>query len=87
MSVKLLVIVVIVFKRYSSTYCLMQGSLPFVATFKHWNSYLKIRITTFKGVRYRVWSKYKKYNIGVWIWMYMLYTRNWHGILCASTIK
>jgi len=26
MSVKLLVIVIIVFKRYPSTYCLMQGS-------------------------------------------------------------
>jgi len=56
MSIKLLVIIIIVFKRYSSIYCLMQVSLPFVATFKNWNSYLKIRITTFKGVRYRVWS-------------------------------
>jgi len=34
-SVKLLVIVVIVFKRYPSTYCLMQGIIvSFVATFK-----------------------------------------------------
>ena len=45
MSVKLLVIVIIVFKRYSSTYCLMHGSC-FICSFKNLRIfYLKIRIT------------------------------------------
>jgi len=34
MSVKLLVLVVIVFKRYPSTYCLMQGSWFSCSDFK-----------------------------------------------------
>jgi len=45
MSVKLLVIVITVFKHYASTYCLMQGSCSFVATFKIWTFYPKVRIT------------------------------------------
>jgi len=36
MSVNLLVIVIIYFKIYPSTYCLMQGMCSFVATFKIW---------------------------------------------------
>jgi len=42
MSVKLLVVVVIVFMCYPSTYYLMHGSLKFE------KNKLKIRITTFK---------------------------------------
>jgi len=34
-SVKLLIIVIIVFKRYPSTYCLMQGSCFICSDFKH----------------------------------------------------
>jgi len=46
MSVKLFVIVIIVFKRYPSTYCLMQRSyLKRLLKFEHFTS---IRITTFK---------------------------------------
>jgi len=51
MSVKLLVIVITVYKRYPSTYSLMQGSCficTYVSTFKIWIFYFKIRITTFK---------------------------------------
>jgi len=48
MSVTVLVIVIIDFKRYPSTYCLMQGSCFICSDFKHLNIYLKIRITTFK---------------------------------------
>ena len=44
--VELLVVVIIVFKRYPSTYCKVVVS--FVATFKIWTLYLKIRMTTFK---------------------------------------
>ena len=45
-SVKLLVIVIIYFKRYPSTYCLMQGRCFILATYK--NIYFKIRVTSFK---------------------------------------
>ena len=50
MSVKLLVTVIIVFKRYPSTHCLMQGRCFFVATFKFelFIFYLNIIITTYK---------------------------------------
>jgi len=48
MSVKLFVIVIIDFKRYLSTYCLMQGSCLVCSNFITWNIYLKIRITIFK---------------------------------------
>jgi len=49
MSFKLLIIVIIAFKRYPRTYCLMQGICFICSNF--WNfrmSYLKIRITSFK---------------------------------------
>ena len=48
-SVKLLVIVIVVFKRYPSTYCLMQGSCVICGNLKKLKRiYLKIRIPTFK---------------------------------------
>jgi len=46
MSVKLLVIVIIDFKHFPSTYCVMQGSCFISSDFQ--NFYFKIRITTFK---------------------------------------
>ena len=46
MSVKLFIIVIIDFKCYPSTYCLVQGFI--YSNFQNWkNIYLKIRITTF----------------------------------------
>jgi len=45
MSVKLLVIAITVFKRYPSTYCLMQGCCFICSDFK--KNYHNIRITTF----------------------------------------
>ena len=48
-SVKLLVIVIVVFKRYPSTYCLMQGSCFICSNIeKLKRKYLKIRVTAFK---------------------------------------
>jgi len=46
---KLLVINMIDFKRYPSTYCLMQGRCFICSNFQNWkNIYLKIRPTTYK---------------------------------------
>jgi len=51
-SVELLVIVIIVIKRYPSTYCLMQGScficINLYICKKNVKLYLKLRITIFK---------------------------------------
>ena len=48
--VKLLVIVIIVFKLYSSTYCLMQASCFICSNFINFHQKkLKIRITTFNS--------------------------------------
>jgi len=47
MSVKLLVIVTKVYKRYPSIYCLMQCSCFICSNF--WTYYLKTRVTTFNS--------------------------------------
>jgi len=55
MPVKLLVLVIIVFKRYPSTYCLMQGSCFICRDFWNLNSLSQsLRITTFNIACIRV---------------------------------